>query len=323
MAGSAVCGALSRFRAHVPWALTWLMMALMLSGGARPRCAPARRRAHVRAPDADAGAAAARPPECAQPPMRIAIYQGKWWHSEVFGTFIDVAATCGHELVIYYDPSHATSATGLYGRLYAGRFRVEEPARFLSDEPTYDAVIFTTPDDSPDDYLQKRNAHRFIYTIHLLEPAYAKPHMVLRLHMSTIVAWPFVVPVYDGGGAAAIDGKSRTVAEPGSWDALPPPRAETRVKEIMMIGTLWDGDNYDIKEVYKLAELIEPHGWKLVAYTRHWGTEHAPPRNMRLELSKGTEEVRAGRAGGNAPALFAEPAHPITHNPATPSPAGV
>lgn len=266
------------------------MMALMLSAHP-PRCAPPRKRAHVRASESES-AVSARPPECLQSPMRIAIYQGKWWHSEVFGTFIDAAATCGHELVIYYDPSHPTSATGLYGRLYAGRFRLESPQKFLADEPTFDAVIFTTPDDSPDDYLQRRNAHRFIYTIHLLEPAYAKSHMALRIHMSTIVAWPFIVPVYDGGGAAAIDGRERTVAEPGSWDAKPPPPAATRVKEIMMIGTLWDGDNYDIREVYKLADLIEPHGWKLVAYTRHWGTEHAPPRNMRLELSKTTEEVR-------------------------------
>jgi hypothetical protein len=245
--------------------------------------------------------------------MRLAIYQGKWWHSEVFGIFIDHARECGHTLHIYYDEGHPTSAVPLYARLYAGGFEVRPLGEFMPQERTYDAVIFTTPDDIPDEGMQKRNAHRYIYTVHLLEPAYAKNWHVLRIHMSTVVAWPFVVPVYDGGDS--------------------PPPAGARGKEIMMLGTLWDGDNYDIKQVYRFAELLKPHGWTLVAYTRHWGSSKgavaAPPDNMRLELSKGTEEVRAAAVTPPPPLFLSArdlsqpPPHPHPPLPSLSCAAGV
>lgn len=155
---------------------------------------------------------------CHQGPMKLAIYQGRWYHSEVFGTFIDHANECGHSITIYYEDGHATSAVPLYIQLYPDRFVIRNPSEFVAEHERYDAVIFTTPDDIPDENLQKRNAHRFIYTIHLLQPEYAKNWQLLRIHMSTVVSWPFVVPVYDGG------------------DSVPP--AATRKKEIMMLGEL-------------------------------------------------------------------------------------
>jgi hypothetical protein len=279
--------------------ITFAALIVTQQRGAPSPCA-ARKRVSAAAPRAAAAAAGAGAFSslCQQPPMKLAIYQGKWWHSEVFGIFIDHARECGHSLVIYYDEGHATSAVPLYKRLYAGGFEVRPLGEFMPQERVYDAVIFTTPDDIPDEGMQKRNAHRYVYTIHLLEPAYAKNWHVLRIHMSTVVAWPFVVPVYDGGDS--------------------PPPAAARGKEIMMLGTLWDGDNYDIKQVYEFAKLLKPHGWTLVAYTRHWGSSKGevppPPDNMRLELSKGTEEVRASPPRPN------EKATPLTSPPPSPTP---
>ena len=301
----------------MPWLIVLTFAALIVT---QQRSAPTAPCKHHRKPASTAaaskprGAAAASSSlmhagACSQPPMKLAIYQGRWYHSEVFGTFIDHARECGHTLHIYYEEGHATSAVPLYARLYPGGFEVRPPRNFLAAERAYDAVIFTTPDDIPDEGMQKRNAHRYIYTVHLLEPAYAKNWHVLRLHMSTVVSWPFVVPVYDGGEA--------------------PPPAATRTKEIMMLGTLWDGDNYDIKQVYKLADLLKPHGWTLVAYTRHWGTDAKPPENMRLEMSKGTEEASVCVCvwGGGLLRPPAPPPHPCAsphaHPLPLPSPAGV
>ena len=280
-----------RYRTSVPWLLV-VTFAFLIWTQNQPRAAPACR-PRAKAPPhgalsrAHTLTARAHSRHCAQPPMKLAIYQGRWYHSEVFGTLIDHANECGHSLTIYYEDGHATSAVPLYVTLYPHVFTVREPRHFLAEQHTYDAVVFTTPDDIPDEGLQQRNAHRFIYTIHLLEPAYAKSWHVLRLHMSTVVSWPFVVPVYDGGDS--------------------PPPAAGRAREILMLGTLWDGDNYDIKQVYRLADLLRPHGWTLVAYTRHWGTDAKPPENMRLEMSKGTVEVRG------LPHFPARP--PPTHTP--------
>lgn len=334
-----------RYRSMSPWLIVLTFAALILSqqrssssSSSSPTCSKKKGLSHgstaLTSPRNPALASRAHSENCHQGPMKLAIYQGRWYHSEVFGTFIDHANECGHTLTIYYEDGHATSAVPLYIQLYADKFVVRNPSHFLAEQHEYDAVIFTTPDDIPDEGLQKRNAHRFIYTIHLLEPAYAKNWHLLRIHMSTVVSWPFVVPVYDGG------------------DKIAP--AATRKKEIMMLGaclcvfvcmgcfegrifaftplsvlsallpyllslcspsfflshtihtfcashplqtgTLWDGENYDIAQVYKLAELLEPHGWTLVAYTRHWGSAKGkvadPPKNMRLEMSKGTVEVR-------------------------------
>jgi hypothetical protein len=274
-----------RYRSSVPWLLVVTFAILIYTQNSRAPQQPCKPRAAKAPPHgaltrADTLSVRAHSRHCEQGPMKLAIYQGRWYHSEVFGTLIDHANECGHSLTIYYEDGHATSAVPLYIALYPDRFSVREPRHFLAEQHSYDAVIFTTPDDIPDEGLQKRNAHRFIYTVHLLEPAYAKDWHVLRLHMSTVVSWPFVVPVYDGGDA--------------------PPPAAGRTKEIMMLGTLWDGDNYDIKQVYRLAELLAPHGWTLVAYTRHWGTDAKPPPNMRLEMSKGTVEVRVVKGEGGA-----------------------
>ena len=307
-----------RYRSSVPWLLVLTFACLIItqqqqqsarSAGATPTsckrggkggaAAGAGRASGPAASRAATLSARAHSAQCLQPPMRLAIYQGRWYHSEVFGTLIDHANECGHSLTIYYEEGHATSALPLYVALYPGVFTVREPQHFLAEQHGYDAVVFTTPDDIPDEGLQKRNAHRFIYTVHLLEPAYAKPWHVLRLHMSTLVAWPFVLPVYDGGDAV--------------------PGAAGRSKEIMMLGTLWDGDNYDIKQVYKLAELLKPHGWTLVAYTRHWGTDTPPPENMRLEMSKGTVEVRGQRRAARARREQAGTHSPPPHTP-PPSP---
>lgn len=212
-----------KYRTFLPWLIVLTFAALILSQQ-RPSSSSCTKKkglspnSHNAAGRSSALSARSHAEFCRQGPMKLAVYQGRWYHSEVFGTLIDHANECGHSLTIYYEDGHPTSAVPLYIQLYPDRFTLRNPSEFLAEQQQYDAVFFTTPDDIPDEGLQKRNAHRFIYTIHLLQPEYAKNWHLLRIHMSTVVSWPFVVPVYDGGELEKI------------------PSASTRKKEIMMLG---------------------------------------------------------------------------------------
>lgn len=207
--------------------------------------------------------------KCNVSPKKLAIFQGKWWHTEVFGFIIEFSRRCGHELVIYHSANHATSALPLYQKLYAP-LAVRPSEKFREEHQQYDAIFLSTPDDDLDEYFRKDNAHRMIYCAHMTHPKFLHRWHVLRLHMTPLAGWPYVIQAY------------------AAQEPIP---AEKRTKEIIMVGTVFDGENYKVEDIYQYARLVGEKGWKFVAFTRHWKSDVDKPENLELVEGSSTEDM--------------------------------
>ena len=211
------------------------------------------------------------PWRCAVPPGRkLAIVQVKWWHSEVFGTLLEYARACGHEIVVYHRAGHATSALPLYERLFSP-LDVRDPGAFRGEHERYDAVFLTTPDDDIDEGFRKSQQHRTVYAAHLTHPKFLHRWHTLRLYMTPLAGFPYAIPVFAAG-----------------QPVLP---ASAREKTIVMIGTVHDGSNYEVAKVLAFARAALADGWRFVVFTRHWGTGEQPPFGTEMVQDASTEAV--------------------------------
>lgn len=188
---------------------------------------------------------------------KLAIYQPRSYHSEVFGVLLAYAKACGHSMPVFYDMQYdALSALPYYDWLF-GPVEKRNKDDFVGASSGLDAVFFTTPEipTSNGEDWHKANAHRFIYFTHLLShPSYNKEYMVLRLHMTPLVAGPpFALPVYpppevfgSTPGVAVAPGMDRPRVAQGQaaakvQDGQPPglPLSNARLlseKRLVMIG---------------------------------------------------------------------------------------
>ena len=208
---------------------------------------------------------------CAVPPgRRLAILQVRWYHTEVFGSLIEYARACGHELVVFHRAGHATSALPLYERLFSP-LSVRDPGDFRAQHEGFDAIFLTTPDDDIDEALRKSIQHRTIYAAHLTHPKFLHRWHTLRLHMTPLAGFPYAIPVFAGGQAV-----------------LP---AAGRERTIAMIGTVHDGQNYEIAKIMEFASAAMADGWRFVVFTRHWGAGEAPPFGVEMVQDANTEAV--------------------------------
>jgi hypothetical protein len=273
------------------------------------------------------GGGGAPPPLCTGPPLRLAIYQGKWWHTEVFGFIIDFARRCGHSIVIYHSGTHPTSALPMYRTLFAP-LEVRETGQFEKEQTDYDAVFLTTPDDDLDENLRQREAMRYIYCAHMTHPKFLHRWHALRLYMTPLAGWPYVLQVYEAGvpqgsgtaagaagtaagaagtaagavsakavgaGAAAVSaGPSSSSSSTAAVVSADPIPASARAREVVMIGTVFDGENYDVKAIYEYATKIgaaKEDPLRFVAFTRHWKSGTAKPDNVDMIEGASTEAV--------------------------------
>jgi hypothetical protein len=219
-----------------------------------------------------AGAGGARP-GCRIPPKALAIYQGKWWHTEVFGFILEFARQCGHTVAIYHSANHATSALPLWTALFPP-LDVRPAGDFTREAGAYDAVFLTTPDDDLDERWRQANAARTVYAAHLTHPRFLQRWHELRLYMTPLAGWPYVLQVYRGAG-------------PG------PVAHDARAKEIVMIGTVFDGENYKVEDIFTYAAAVAAAGWKFVAFTRHWQSGAPTPDGVEILMSASTEDMYA------------------------------
>lgn len=207
---------------------------------------------------------------CTLTHKRLAVYQGKWWHTEVFGFLLDYAKRCDHSITIYHSENHPTSALPLYTELF-NPVTVRGTDSFRSEFDNYDAVFLTTPDDNLDEEFRKRNANRMIYCAHLTHPKFLHRWHVLRLYMTPLSGWPYVVQVYEG---------KNTI--------IP---SHERTKEIIMIGTVFDGENYNVNHIYEFANKINKDNWKFVACTRYWKSTIPKPENVEMVMEASTATI--------------------------------
>ena len=207
---------------------------------------------------------------CSLTHKNLAVYQGKWWHTEVFGFLLDYAKRCNHQITIYHSENHPTSALPLYKELFAP-VQVRSTDSFRSDFDGYDAVFLTTPDDNLDENFRRQFANRMIYCAHLTHPKFLHRWHVLRLYMTPLSGWPYVVQVYEGKNSIV-------------------PSTE-RTKEIIMIGTVFDGENYNVNDIYEFASKVNKGNWKFVAFTRYWKSNIPKPDNVEMIQEASTETI--------------------------------
>jgi hypothetical protein len=206
---------------------------------------------------------------CTLPPKRLAIYQGRWWHTEVFGFLLDFARRCGHSITVYHSENHATSALPLWRALFAP-LSVRPTAAFRGEHGAYDAIFLTTPDDDLDEYFRKEHAARTIYAAHMTHPKFLHRWHVLRMHMTPLAGYPFVLQAH------------------AAQEAVP---AAARERAIVMVGTVFDGKNYEVAAIYRFAEAVGAAGWKFVAFSRHWDSGVPKPANVEMVEGAGTEDM--------------------------------
>lgn len=197
--------------------------------------------------------------QCTIPPGRkLAIAQKRWYHTEVFGFIFEYALACSHSVIVYHTQGHVTSALDLYLALFPFLEVEVRNIEFVEKEnEEYDAIFFTTPDDDINADFRYGIQHRSIYLAHLTHPKFIQRWHTLRLHMSPLAGYPFIIPAYRGD--------------------VPIVPAEGRAHEIIMVGTVHDGSNYNIKSVLEFFKQAFDKGWKAKIFTRYWGSQEKVP----------------------------------------------
>jgi len=197
--------------------------------------------------------------QCTIPPGRkLAIAQKRWYHTEVFGFIFEYALACSHSVIVYHTQGHVTSALDLYLALFPFLEVEVRNIEFVEKEnEEYDAIFFTTPDDDINADFRYGIQHRSIYFAHLTHPKFIQRWHTLRLHMSPLAGYPFIIPAYRGD--------------------VPIVPAEGRAHEIIMVGTVHDGSNYNIKSVLEFFKQAFDKGWKAKIFTRYWGSQEKVP----------------------------------------------
>lgn len=239
---------------------------------------------------ASTGAAGHGHPTCSLPPgLRLAIYQFRPYHSEIFGFILEYAKRCGHTVTVYHSVSTASNALPMYQKLYgtgsgAGMMTVSEPGFFNGEHLDYHAVFFSTPDDYLPEEFRMPQAHRFIYCAHITVPGFIKRWQLLRLHMSPLVGLPYSLPVY-------------------AADAPVP--AGSRDKTIVMVGAIFDGENIDTGELFEIAEGATKLGYKFVLFTRHIKSDRPVPDTIVVKQDAPTEELYSAARGASFIISFA------------------
>jgi hypothetical protein len=260
------------------------------------------------------------------PGLRLAIYQGGNFHSEIFGTFLAYAAACHHQITLFFDGNGGTNVLPYYETLYAheGYRGTRKAADFRGSYSAYDAVFFTTSTyASPLDWeTHMGHAERFIYILHgPVGDSVEAEYMRLRIGMSPLVLSappePFMLPTYIPpalmgeykDGPAFLSETAALWAQGKTWSpvsnasaAAPPsqrlslPTLNTRslgAKTVIMVGSMDDNSTYSADALLRIAAGIQEAGYSFAFYGRVWHTErhYEVPSNVVLNTLASTDEI--------------------------------
>jgi hypothetical protein len=211
--------------------------------------------------------------QCTLPPGRkLAIAQKRWYHTEVFGFIFEYALACSHSVIVYHTQGHVTSALDLYLALFPFLEVEVRNIEFIDKEhEEYDAIFFTTPDDDINADFRYGIQHKSVYLAHLTHPKFIQRWHTLRLHMSPLAGYPFIIPAYRGD--------------------VPMIPAEGRAREIIMVGTVHDGSNYNIRNVLDFFKGASEKGWKAKIFTRYWGSQEKIPDYIEVVYDSPTDAM--------------------------------
>ena len=219
--------------------------------------------------------AASSAQDCTLPPSNFAVFQGAPFHTDQMGFLIEYFRLCHHNFSIFAGAEHASSALPVFARYY-GRLNIRPAEDFLSAHADFAAAFLITPDERAlPDALRQAEAARFVYLTHLALNGFVKRWMVLRLYTTPLAGVPATLPVF----------------------AAPAPvPADDRRKDVVFVGTIFDGQNVNVRDLVSLASHLAGASFSFVLFTSQFtggDADHAALRDagVVVRLKASTEEV--------------------------------
>ena len=188
--------------------------------------------------------AASSAQDCTLPPSNFAVFQGAPFHTDQMGFLIEYFRLCHDNFSIFAGAEHASSALPVFARYY-GRLNIRPAEDFLSAHADFAAAFLITPDERAlPDALRQAEAARFVYLTHLALNGFVKRWMVLRLYTTPLAGVPATLPVF----------------------AAPAPvPADDRRKDVVFVGTIFDGQNVNVRDLVSLASHLAGASFSFVS----------------------------------------------------------
>lgn len=204
--------------------------------------------------------------------LNLAVVQARWYHTESITFILDYAQICSHSVTMYLIINNPKSELDLQLRLFKKVIAdVKETNLIEQDHPLYDAIFFITPNDPIDDSFRQSIAHKSIYTTHVSHRIGIKRWQTLRLYMSPLVGYPFVIPAYQA----------------------PHISAEDRSRCIVMVGTINDDTHQNVESVFDFLRAASKQGWTSKIFTRNFSSKERTPDFVQIIFDASAETVFA------------------------------
>lgn len=211
-------------------------------------------------------------PACRISGLNLAVVQAQWYHTDQITFLFDYARRCSHLVTMYLIINNPKSAMDLQLRLFKDVIAdVKETHLIEQDHQLFDAIFFITPNDPIDDIFRQRIAHKSIYSTHVSHRNGIKRWQILRLYMSPLVGYPFVIPAF----------------------IAPHISAEDRCRCIVMVGTIYDGVGQNVESVFEFLYAASKHGWTSKIFTRDFRSKVPTPDFVQLIFDASAETVFA------------------------------
>jgi len=209
---------------------------------------------------------------CRYSGLNLAVVQARWYHTESITFILDYAQICSHSVTMYIIINNPKSELDLQLRLFNNVIAdVKETNLIEQDHPLYDAIFFITPNDPIDDGFRQRIVHKSIYTTHVSHRNGIKRWQTLRLYVSPLVGYPFVLPAF----------------------LAPHVSAEDRSRCIVMVGTINDDTHQNVESVFEFLRAASKQGWTSKIFTRNFKSKSRTPDFVQMIFDASAETVFA------------------------------
>lgn len=200
---------------------------------------------------------------------KLAVAQLQHHHTEQIAFVLDYARVCSHVVTVYVSTSNSNSAMSLNVALFKDlNIDVRQVHLIATEHQLYDAIFFITPDDPFDGNFRENIAHKSIYATHISHRDGIKRWQTLRLFLTPLAGYPFVIPAF----------------------FAPHVPAKERSHCIVMLGTIHAG-NQNVKVIFDFLQAASSLGYHSKIFTRRFDSNVPVPTSVQIIIDAKAEIV--------------------------------